>query len=223
MSLQSRNQLPFTLKYYPPRKLFIIITLVLALTVGVFYLIDVLAGKEWDELNWLLKIAGSYSIPFLVFNFVNRSQLKFVYSFLGVPQVSGTYTGNLISSYHIDDDPTKPHVEKHVKMTIDHNLNGFVVTAWFSDNDLFEDNITTRSVSFTHDLQVLARGNFELVYQYENTGNFFHKDQQRVGFNRHGGISIMEYNPIDKTLEGRYYINDEDRMSHGKMKLKLAH
>ena len=70
------------------------------------------AGKQIISL-----IMSLFSVTTIVY-LLNNYCFGIMYYFLGLPDLRGNYTGTLTSSYHIDDDDSKPHIKKKVKMNI---------------------------------------------------------------------------------------------------------
>uniref|UniRef100_UPI00404A0A52 Cap15 family cyclic dinucleotide receptor domain-containing protein n=1 Tax=Flavobacterium sp. TaxID=239 RepID=UPI00404A0A52 len=205
----------FTFKYYPSRILLFLLCIVLTFII----LIQVVFNSEATALNVALWIAGSSSMLALIFTLFNKLVLwDWVLKFLDIPKLQGKYEGELISSYHIDDDSSKPHVKKHVKMEIDQNLNGFIVKATFYNRKSDKD-YTSETVSVSHNIVAIGNGNYTINYLYRNTGNKLQKEHLKVTLNNHEGFSTLEYNPKTKSLCGSYFNDSQERPSHGKLTL----
>lgn len=138
--------------------------------------------------------------------------------FFGLPNLNGSYTGKLISSYHIDDDITKPNITKFVKLTIVQNLNGFYVEAFFYEH---EASITysSESCSVSHDIDKKPNDEYIITYRYKNTGRKLHEDHEKYNLNDHDGIAILTFNAKNKTLKGKYFNDSQNRPSYGELNL----
>lgn len=142
------------------------------------------------------------------------------YCLFGLPDLRGEYEGTLISSYHIDDDKSKPNITKHVKLTISQNLNGFYVESFYYDHEA-AIKYSSESYSVSHDIDEKDNGEFIITYRYKNKKNDFHEDHQKYTLNNHDGICILTYNAKNKTLIGKYFNDSSDRPSYGQLNLIL--
>ncbi|WP_143884531.1 Cap15 family cyclic dinucleotide receptor domain-containing protein [Chryseobacterium binzhouense] len=213
-------------KYYPFRKLFLMTCLVIVIYLIIKYGVLILFNKtdftNISAVNLIMDIAGLSSILALVFSLINEYIMwNWYLKFLGLPDLRGKYTGELVSNYHIEDDITKPNITKWIEMEIHQNINGFHVKANFYPSQ-YNKSETSESESITHDILAKDNGEFVITYHYRNKGNKFHKENERYKHNNHDGIAILTFDPKNKILKGNYFNDGQERESYGKLNLIKA-
>lgn len=175
---------------------------------------------EANFINIAVWVVGSSSLLATFFIMFNKYALNlWILKILDLPKLKGSYTGELISSYHIDDDESKPHVKKFIVMNIYQNLNGFLVEAKFY-NTKKSKNYTSETESINHDIVSKGNGNFTITYLYRSKGNKLTKEHLKYELNNHEGIAILEYNTAKETLTGNYFNDGNERTSFGRLNLE---
>lgn len=206
----------FSFKYYPARILLALVCILLTLIVlakGIIY-------TKPNFISLLLSLAGSSSILAVILIYINKHPKRnWFFKVLNLPNLNGVYEGELTSSYHLDDDETKPHIKKFVRLQIYQNLNGFLVVGQFF-NLKSDENFTSQTESINHDIVSKGNGNYTISYLYGNKGNKLHKEHKKTTLNNHEGFAVLTYNPKDKTLIGSYFNDGQERPSYGKLNLK---
>ncbi len=210
-------------KHYPSRILLAMLCLLIALYFVVKYtIVYFLQSHEPTEISMVnisIEIAGMSSLLAIVFILINKFVMwKWMLKILGLPDLRGNYEGELVSSYHIDDDHNKPNITKWIKMEISQNLNGFYVDCKFY-NHKEDAQYSSLSESISHDIQSKDNGEFVITYHYRNAGNKFHQEHKKYGLNAHEGIAILHFNPKNKTLIGKYFNDAQERPSYGNINL----
>jgi|AntRauTorckE5430_2_1112549.scaffolds.fasta_scaffold02371_4 hypothetical protein len=206
----------FSFKYYPARILLTLFCIALTLVI----LVKGFFMPEANFINIALWVVGSASLLAIFFKTLNKYCLKnCILKMLDLPKLKGSYTGELISSYHIDDDETKPHIKKYVKMKIYQNLNGFLVEAKFY-NSKNDDTFTSETESINHDIVSKGNGDYTITYLYRNKGNKLTKENKKYSLNNHEGVAILEYSTATKALNGSYFNDAAERQSFGRLNLK---
>jgi hypothetical protein len=213
----------FTLKYYPPKVLIGLVVLFVTLFFAIKSAFYNFQGTEVSLAGELGILLGSTTVVsagvFLINNYI---MWPWLLKLLGIPDLRGTYEGKLVSSYHIDDDPEKPHVTKYLVLTISQNLNGFYVRSKFYDRKSNSD-FSSQSESLNHAIKPDKDGTYIIEYLYRNLPNTLHKAHKRDVLNTHQGICVLRFNPKDRSLEGRYFNDTEQRPSYGKINLTPKH
>jgi hypothetical protein len=138
--------------------------------------------------------------------------------FLGLPDLRGNYTGKLESSYHVDDDESKPHITKYVKISISQNVNGFYVEAFFYEHEASLKH-SSESYSVSHDIDKKPNNEYIITYRYKNKADKLHDDHEKYGLTDHDGITILTFNAKNKTLNGKYFNDSQNRPSYGNLNL----
>lgn len=202
-------------KYYPAR----ILISILCSFIGIIVLSKNFSNPNPDGLQLFFWVFGSSGLLAICFILINKFVMwQWVLKILGLPNLNGNYEGELISSYHIDDDISKPNIKKFVKMEITHNLNGFYVKTHFYESE-FHTEESSISESISHDIEAKDNGELLIVYRYRNLPNTFHKDHKKYTLNQHDGIAQLYYNPKTNTLKGKYFNDSQERPSYGNINL----
>ena len=206
----------FTFKYYPARILLFLLCIVLTLII----LVKGYLQPEVTFIGVALWVIGSSSLVALIFTFFNKYAMwKYVLKILDIPEFIGSYEGELISSYQLDDDTNMSNVKKYVFMEVFQNLNGFIIESKFYDSKASKE-FSSESISITHDILSVGNGKFTISYLYKNKANKFHKDNKKYKLNSHEGMAVLTYDPIEETLIGKYFNDSQERPSYGMLNLK---
>jgi hypothetical protein len=209
----------FNFKYYPAK----ILISILCSFIGIIVLSKSLINPNPDSLQIFMWIIGSIGLLGIIFFLINKFIMnKWFLKLFTLPNLNGNYEGELISSYHINDDMSKPNIKKFVKMEITHNLNGFYVKTHFYDSEFHKEE-SSISESISHDIEAKDNGEFLIIYRYRNLHNTFHKDHQKYTLNQHDGIAQLYYNPKTNTLKGKYFNDSQERPSYGTINLNKKH
>ena len=214
MKIISMKNLNF--KYYPTR----VILGIICILITIIFIVKRSLQKTPNLFSDALIIVGSSAIVYFTLFFLNKYFMwKYWLKLLEIPDLRGKYEGELISSYHIDDDLKKPNVTKWMKIEISQNLNGFYVTGEIFDNE-YSSLKSSSFKSISHEIESNEDGTFEILYRYINIPNTFHADHEKYSLNNHYGCSNLNFNPTDNTLIGSYFNNGEERLSYGQLTLK---
>lgn len=170
----------------------------------------------WEILLLIFSSAGIIGTVFYLFNLYGLNSITA--KVFNLPYLRGVYEGELISQYHINDDPQKPKVKKIVRLKASQNLNGFYMAMKFFDT-IRSKQASSLSYNVTHHIEPLGNGTFRITYQYENDPDRTHKDEKKYGLNLHRGMADFIYDPKDKSLRGQYWNNPKDRNSFGTIEL----
>ncbi len=197
----------FNFKYYPARILIFLFCVIIAIIIIVKGFLHPVPSF-WTTIFW---ITGSSSVVALAFSLFNKYAINYyVFKLLDLPDIRGTYLGDLISSNS---------TTKFVKLIISQNINGFYVEAQFFDNQ-YVNNCTSFSESITHDILKKENDEFIISYLYRNKVDRFHKDYKNNPLCDHSGMCSLTFNEKNKTLIGEYFNDGKQRMSYGKLNLK---
>lgn len=211
--------IPFSLKYYPPKVLIGIVVLFITLIFGVKSAISLIQGSEITLFQELIMLVSSFTLVSLLVYLLNKFIMwGWLLRLLGIPNLRGTYDGKLVSSYHIDDDPKKPHVTKYLVVTISQNLNGFYVRSKFYDRKGNRE-FSSQSESLSHAVKPNPDGSYTIEYLYHNLPNTLHKAHTRDVLNTHQGFCVLRFDPVNRSLEGKYFNDTETRPSYGSISL----
>ncbi len=209
-----------TFKNYPPTILAILLCVIVALNFG----FKVLWGTIWEHKTFglwdeILCIFFSYSTVLAVFTYINKNCMwKWVLKLLGVCDIRGKYVGKVISSYHIEDDLSKPHIELFCKMQIIQNINAIKIEGnFYTDKEC--TNRSSHFASFWEEIKKKENGDFDIRYFFSSKGSQLHPDNAKHGLTNHDGVCVLTFNPKSHTLKG-YYFNHE-RFSNGEIYLEL--
>lgn len=201
-------------RYYPPRLLLLITVLFLLLyfTFKAFF-----SGLTFEQ---ILQIDGillaSSSLLALIFGLIaTRLKWKKLYSILDLPLVEGHYKGKLISSYHINDDPTMPHETRDYECEITQTLNGFSIKGQISNNGV----VSSTFRSTWTDIVRNEDGSYQLLYLYQNVPEHVNNpDKQTFQLEIHRGMCQFDVSKNQKQLTGHYFNYERD--SKGKIDIK---
>lgn len=208
----------FTLKYYPPE----ILISIIAITIGLNFLCSSIYTKyiskeSLSTLKQLLSIIGSTGVVgtalALINNYVMWDRLL---KLLHLCDARGQFEGELISSYHIDDDTTKAFVTKHLKLKISQNINGL----WVKGEIFNYRHDTTPTSTFTStwsDIEENEDDTYKIMYLYGNEGNTLHDEHRKYGLNNHKGFTCLIFDSKKNTMNGYYFTHE--RGSHGQLTL----
>jgi hypothetical protein len=211
----------FTVKYYPPPLLILIVLFIVGVKFAFEHLFRIWLSKP--QLPWymdLVSICTSLGIVTALLRIINQKvDWNWLLKIMGVHKISGSYKGSVISSYHLKDNTKKPHVHAYCAIDIAQNLNGFFVKGkFYSDAEMTEGSSEFESEH--EQIEKLPTGAFRIHYFYKNLGNKLHPNEGRYGLDTHNGVCVLEFDPKTKTMRG-YYFNRE-RDSHGQIKLSQS-
>lgn len=209
-----------TFKNYPPTILAILLCIIVALNFG----FKILYETIWEHKaigfgNELVFIVLSYSTVLTVLSFINKYCMwKWLLQLLGLCDLRGTYTGTLVSSYHVDNDPLKPHIQLFCNLQIIQNINAIKIEGQFYTDEASNDESSYFTSSW-EEIKKEDSGNFLIRYFFLNKGHQLHSDNQKYGLTSHEGICVLTFYPSSKKMKG-YYFNHE-RFSNGEIFLEL--
>jgi hypothetical protein len=180
--------------------------------------------KQWfneraDTLSAeVIYIALSAGFALKILQLINRKCMwKWWLSKLALTDIRGSYTGHAISSFHDDDDPSKPFIRFYCQFTIIQNLNGFHVHGSFYSDEKMASK-TSQFTSSMEEIKKLPDKTFHIHYFFNNTGDQFHPFHLQYGLNNHTGVCVLTFYPASGIIDG-YYFNRE-RTSSGKLFLQ---
>lgn len=204
-------------RYYPAGVLFTLFCIIVAVNFLLRTLIAYYFDQPltlWEEAALLL---GSGGLVQFLFGQVNKYFMWNPYlKLLGLHDLRGNYAGELVSTFHINDDPQLGHVTKHLLVSISQNLNGIYLTGKVFNNTSDPTPTSTFS-SGAADLVKLDDGSFQLSYTFTNNGNLQSAEHAKYGLQTHLGYTILYFNPQNRQLEGTYFTHE--RQSSGRIKL----
>jgi len=209
-----------TFKNYPPSILTFLICLIVAFNLAFTVVYRIIWKDEaagfFDE---LLIILLSYSVVLAVLNIINKYfAWKWLFKLLGLPYLKGEYIGTLTSSYHVDEDISKPHIQLYCVLNILQNINALKI-----EGDFYTDKACKKwSSGFKSSWEETKKKddeNFIIRYFFSNKGSQLHPDNKKYGLTNHDGVSVFTLDPKTNTLKG-YYFNHE-RFSNGEISVTL--
>lgn len=171
------------------------------------------ASIDWQFTGLILL---STSLVTSLFFFINKFAMwKWYLKLLGLTDVRGIYKGTLISSFYIDDDPTKEHIEMNIELEICQNINGIKIFGKVSPKDDTEK--TSEFESEWVQLKKLENKKYTLEYRYNNRSNIQHSWHKIYQLTSHTGFASLVFDPKQKSLEGLYFTYENK--SNGQLKL----
>jgi hypothetical protein len=206
----------FTLKNYPAG---ILITIVLSLSVIIEVGIRLFQEQPLSldsQLFWpVLRISG---VSTLLIGINKYFVFDWYLKLLGLTLVKGHYSGHLESSFHIDDDVTKPHITMRMEVEIAQNINGVKIFGKVYPNEPNAKHTSSFESEWAN-LEKLENGNFIVEYRYDTKKEMLHPLDPKYGLNSHTGWAKLIYDPNKKTLSG-FYVTLENK-SHGEIHLSI--
>lgn len=202
-------------KYYPK---WLLLWLIGILTILIEIARRILIQNQQIEISELLWPLANIGIVTSVVYFINKyTKFNWFFKIMGLTNMNGEYEGILISSYHEDDDPSKPHIRMKMSIKIVQNINDIKVFG--SVNPLKGDKSKTSNFSSLFcQLTKSDDGTFFLDYGYGTIANKSHSWDAKYTLTSHQGWAHLVYHPENKTLEG-YYATYENQ-SRGNIVLK---
>lgn len=204
-------------KNYPPRLLAIIICLIITVRFGLHELF----GKQkpesiYDQMKYLLL---SFGTVILIVTLINKYCVwEWLLKRLGVCYVKGNWQGYIKSSFHEDDDPSKPNIILFCKVKVVQNLNGFhVMGSYYTDEQMMTEP-SSRFISKYEEMEKQLDGSFRLHYFFSNTGDQFHPSYKQYTLNNHQGVCVLTCNQEGNQMQGNYF--NYERLSHGRIVLQ---
>lgn len=188
-------------KNYPPK---VLITLVLLISATVIFLKQLIYSQSF---NWeiyammLLTVSAVSAIFYLINKFI---MWKWFLKLLGLIDIRGKYAGELISSFHENDDPDRPNIKMKIEIKISQNINGTKIFGKVSPSKGKESNTSDFESEWVN-LQSLENGNYLLEYRYSNRSNINHSWHKKYNLTSHTGFASLEFYPKEKTLKGIYF------------------
>jgi hypothetical protein len=166
------------------------------------YLLHVAEGAV-GEIPWWMDAPASVGFAMVLYRAVDRHlwyRQPFI-TFLGVPDLRGSWTGELRSSH--DEFATARSVEVEIFQT----WAKILVILMNSDTG-------SRSHSLGGYVVDIGNGTFELVYAYQNEPSKAETGPLQV----HQGTTVLRLSKDQKQLDGYYYTGRE-RKTHGTLVL----
>lgn len=207
-------------KNYSPKLLVIIICLIIAVKFGLHELGNMSGRHESDSLRTqLIHLLLSFGTVLLILGLINKFCVwKWLLKLMGLCHLKGEWQGYIVSSFHEDNDPSKPNIKLFCKVKIVQNLNGYhVMGSYFTDAQM----MTEPSSQFTSKYEEMEKqpgGAFRLHYFFTNTGDQYHPDHKQYNLDNHQGVCILTCNPEGNQMQGNYF--NYKRLSHGKIVLQ---
>ncbi len=162
-----------SLKYYklPQAAILILFAALIYLTINYFIGLYIIGKFSFFMQQLVVFIISFFSVG-TILSIFNDYGFGLFYFLFGLPDLRGEYVGKLISSYHIDDDESKPHITKHVKLAINQNFNGFYIKSFFLNYEASVE-YSSSSHSVSHDIDKIENGKYIITYRYKNNKNDF--------------------------------------------------
>src|SRR5258708_2979307 len=189
-------------KYYNTERLILFI-IALSIIVGSFvtFWVHPRVEKASESIKTVIIYTEVFSVPFfisIIFSIINSWEWKCcIFKWLlKVPDLSGRYTGRLVSSYMEEGKA----VEKKCTLEIKQNASSIHISAYFGNLD---SNIQT-SNSFGISTEIIEEKNgfYTLYYNYNNETDGLNLNNE---FDNHSGTARYKYFPDNKSLKGLYY------------------
>ncbi|WP_445721949.1 Cap15 family cyclic dinucleotide receptor domain-containing protein [Flavobacterium sp.] len=199
---------------YKPK---ILIRVILGLTATLFLLTQILLSNSSFTLVVLLKEIIKTMIPtgiiLGIFEYYNKNLWKYpiLNKLIQVPNVEGSYYGNLISTYR--DKENQPIIKDCV-IEIKQTGTDFIIYGYYACDD--EKKASSVSESRSYSLISEGKDKMELAYYYINKPQ---KPSDKYGeLNQHNGSGILCWNAINPDAIAIEYYN-KDRNSKGHIQL----
>ena len=201
-------------RYYPPRLLLFIVVLFLIIYFTLKALFSKFPLEQIVQTDGVLLASSSFLA--LVFGLIATNlKWKKLYSLLDLPLVEGNYKGKLISSYHVNDDPTMPHETRDYECMITQTLNGFSIKGKISNNGV----VSSTFKSTWTDIVRNEDGSYQLLYLYQNDPEHVNSpDKKAFSLEIHRGMCQLDISLNQKHLTGNYFNYERD--SKGQIDIK---
>jgi hypothetical protein len=206
-------------KNYSPRLLAFIICLIVAVKFGLHQLGNMLFAHKSETLYaQVVYLLLTFGTILSILGLINKYCVwKWLLKLLGVCYVKGDWQGYIISSFHEEDDPSKPNIRLFCKVKIVQNLNGFhVLGSYFTDTQMTV--LSSRFTSKYEEMEKQPDGSYRVHYFFTNTGDTFHPDHKNYNLNNHQGVCILTCDRDGAQMQGNYF--NHERLSHGKVLLQ---
>lgn len=188
-------------QYYPPK---ILIILIIVMTIVMESVKSVLKGVPIDFAGILITLS-TISVVAALFSVINTYFVwNWFFLLLGITKISGRYEGDLVSSFHVDDDPNKPSIRMHIELDIAQNLNSIKIFGKVGPKDNPKGKTSDFESDWAH-LQKLENGKFVLEYRYSNQANLQHPWHKKYTLTSHTGFASLVFDPKTKTFDGHYF------------------
>lgn len=173
-----------------------------ALGVGMAYLLHLTELAFWD-LPWWLDTPASLGFAALLYVVLDRFawHWRVLSALLRVPDLRGTWTGKLETSY---DDFAKA---RDVRVEISQTWSALLVTL---------HNLETQSCSHSLGGYVveIGDGSFEVVFTYQNQPDSTSPNTMQI----HQGTTVLRLSQDRQRLDGHYF-SGRERRTHGRLAL----
>lgn len=186
-------------KNYKAPSLLLFVAVLILLYTPLTELLVVFLSK-WEVLSSVLTYIGVFSVMTLLSAtlwLVDRyGYRKRIFKWLvDVPNLSGRYTGTLVSNYQEMDGF---NTERACAIEVKQNASAIHVYSYIGDPRTFEE--TSQSYSASEQLVKEENGFFKLYYVYTNE-----PDTLMQQLDQHNGTAMLKYYPDVKMLKGDYY------------------
>lgn len=184
----------FTLKYYRPK---LLLAFVVIITTAMSFLSEYMP-------NWI-PVPTTVAIILGLLILYDKYLWKKLPWLLKIPNISGRYKGQLISSWPEEDKP----VEIDIFIEISQTGSGLHIRQ-FNKNPKTKQE--TQSYSNIENVSVLPDGNLKLSFGYVNDG-----EPIQVHLDKHDGFCILDIQKHDKEMNGIYFTNRHPQPTRGKL------
>jgi len=196
----------YNLRYLKPSA-FIFICVVLG--------VSLIAANNYINSHWGISIsvfAVIGSLFGLINNYLwNIRPFRWMYN---VPDFSGRYEGTLFYEFRNENCEVVSGRLEHIKV-VAQNGSDVVISSWTKQKD---GAMSSKSTSIEASIKKENDGNFSLIYNYLNDGNF------ELGFAPHYGTEVLKLieNGEGNHLVGKYYTERLPFQTKGRIDLKLT-
>ena len=209
----------FNLRYYPPFLLAIMFCLIIAVNFLIKKTLAIISGQPFETRSEVITLLLSGGLVTSILRTLNRFAMwGWLLKLMGLCDLRGNYSGELISSYYKDDNPGNDQVRKYLVLHISQNLNGLQITGKVFNN---QDDAGPSStfVSTQCEIRKVEDGSFLLTYYYTNKPDLLTPERQKHKLNMHDGFASLTFQPGTRQLDGVYF--NHGRQSHGRIFLKF--
>jgi len=154
---------------------------------------------------WIPIPATVASITVLLWIYDKYLWKKMPWLLLKIPDISGRYKGELVSSWPVVEKPVKINIFIEVSQT----GSGLHIRQ-FNKNP--QTDQLTQSSSNIENVSVLPDGNLKLSFGYVNDG-----EATQAHLTKHDGFCILDIQKHDKKIKGIYFTNRHPQPTRGEI------
>lgn len=164
--------------------------------------------KSIIDLTGIISTTGLLTITFAYINYCGW-KFKYLKWLIDIPNLNGRYTGKLESSF-LDSTGEKKIMD--CILEINQTASSIHIRTFYGDKVVMEQSSGSKSV--IGEIIKDEDDFFSLIFTYENKPNALNNE-----LHSHYGTTVLRYFPDNKTFEGDYY---NDRNNKGNIKAKFT-